>query len=1055
MKTFSFFRKALCCLFVLGIAFSSCSDDDTKYDKEINDINKEIQSLKDQLANLSKNAYIADVKPLADGSGFTVVKSDGKEETIKVKGEKGEQGEAGKPGTASTVTIGADGFWYIDGKKTDQKAQGEPGQKVEVKGGILYIDGKAQTLAGGTVGANSLLLVDAHADYYEFIQTDAAGKATTYRVGKATHVVTSLELVPTDVSATNVKGIYFPIIAKDVFQKNPVLVAGNAWDYNNSIALVGYPYSIAYSGTATAKYRVNPASVSVDAFEVIGFAHEKATVRAITASEDFTILKQEFSEGLLTLNIAGKNIANHDANKQSMISLFVQNKKDASAKEGEESMVFSEYVPAISDKYDADLVRRLTDADKDKDGKYPLATFLGETYHVLHPKMHKDGTKVYKPLSDLPATSAPAGSTEQQKKDAYDLFLKAIKEVRNFTYVFDNSKPLVLADHLDGIWDAVGASPIASKYFKDSNFGYKLKFTPVAFAREGIEDQTKQYITVDGTTGKIAVVKPTEANAGDKNFAAIDRIAVVGVTMVDANGTEMMSRTIVIHIVSEEKEQPKEIEIRVKDQSVTLPTCNTLGVYPLDVDQIYNHKDVAKSKDDFNKQYTKFTPNLSTALQGKITLTDDCQASNSIGISGIENLEVGKYEIAGIFTGSGVTTVNVIWEFEIKHIVLNPVVKELYVSNWQTNTVIATGRDLYPLGSDATKPWDEITVLKNSFKRYYRNAVNGGIDGIEILDQDGKVCKVATVELGFILIDKATGKPWSSAAKGAHATDTYNSRYVNYGIKHELDNQQGVINNPAQWSSAQVYNRFVDLRLDWTLQGRSYVNRNNVAVQAVAYVDGDYSYYIPINMVENEGDAKSVLAQFDVKFNNPVQPIVGKDGKAVAGDVYLVDKKDAHKADLGKLFSIKDFRGEFVYENAKFFGAGTTYKDKWNMDKVMKYLVGVQKPVNNIASFPANGEPEVIYELYGESAKSEALRDKLTLTKDGIVTWVNKGEDLQKDLVVEFQITVRNQWNLGEYAANKDHNDVAVNTLKEIQTVVKVPLVTLGNGINLPVVTNP
>lgn len=128
------------------------------------------------------------------------------------------------------MSIGADGFWYIDGKKTDPKAQGEQGEpgepgkdgvaNVEVKDGILYINGKPQTLAGGTVGANSLVLVDnPSANYYEFIQTDAAGKATTYRAGKATHVVTSLELVPTDVSATNVKGIYFPIIAKDVFQK--------------------------------------------------------------------------------------------------------------------------------------------------------------------------------------------------------------------------------------------------------------------------------------------------------------------------------------------------------------------------------------------------------------------------------------------------------------------------------------------------------------------------------------------------------------------------------------------------------------------------------------------------------------------------------------------------------------------------------------------------------------------------------------------------------------------------------------------------------------------
>jgi len=64
-------------------------------------------------------------------------------------GPQGIQGEKGDPGTpgqhGSVLTIGADGYWYIDNVNTGIKAlgsQGDPGSVVTIVGGYWYIDGE-------------------------------------------------------------------------------------------------------------------------------------------------------------------------------------------------------------------------------------------------------------------------------------------------------------------------------------------------------------------------------------------------------------------------------------------------------------------------------------------------------------------------------------------------------------------------------------------------------------------------------------------------------------------------------------------------------------------------------------------------------------------------------------------------------------------------------------------------------------------------------------------------------------------------------------------------
>ena len=116
-----FFSALLMGAMVVGATTSlqSCKD----YDDDIQNLqqqidanSKAIKAIEDLIKNGSVITNVAE----AD-NGVTVTLSDGKKFTI----ANGKDGEAGTPGTA--WTIGADGYWYKDGAKTDYYALGTKG----------------------------------------------------------------------------------------------------------------------------------------------------------------------------------------------------------------------------------------------------------------------------------------------------------------------------------------------------------------------------------------------------------------------------------------------------------------------------------------------------------------------------------------------------------------------------------------------------------------------------------------------------------------------------------------------------------------------------------------------------------------------------------------------------------------------------------------------------------------------------------------------------------------------------------------------------------------
>ena len=128
----------------VSTAVTSCKD----YDDDIDNLQTQIDANKASIADLQKfvneGKWVKGVESVT--GGFKITFSDGQSYTVVngkdgAKGETGAQGVAGKDG--SIVTIGEDGFWYIDGKKTDVKAQGEKGEKGD----------KGETGAAGAQGA--------------------------------------------------------------------------------------------------------------------------------------------------------------------------------------------------------------------------------------------------------------------------------------------------------------------------------------------------------------------------------------------------------------------------------------------------------------------------------------------------------------------------------------------------------------------------------------------------------------------------------------------------------------------------------------------------------------------------------------------------------------------------------------------------------------------------------------------------------------------------------------------------------------------------------------
>ena len=134
-------KKYLSALLFGALLFADYDDDIEGLRTEVNGIKADIEDLQ---AQISAGKWIESVTSVE--GGFTVTISDGQSFTIVngKDGQNGQDGAAGAPGAAGAdgtkITIGEDGYWYLDGVKSDYKATADE-ETTKIKSPYVGEDG--------------------------------------------------------------------------------------------------------------------------------------------------------------------------------------------------------------------------------------------------------------------------------------------------------------------------------------------------------------------------------------------------------------------------------------------------------------------------------------------------------------------------------------------------------------------------------------------------------------------------------------------------------------------------------------------------------------------------------------------------------------------------------------------------------------------------------------------------------------------------------------------------------------------------------------------------
>ena len=345
--------------------FVSCKD----YDDEIDALNEKVQANKTEIdkinALISSGSVITAVNNTANG--IEIVLSNGKTYPI-TNGEKGKDG--------SVVEIGDNGNWFIDNVDTGRPSKGKDGNSGSSASTIYYVPGTEGVEKGFWVkvevnGEETKRTVTADTWLPEGTITAIAddNTITLFNVGgveggkvvlaRSNSFLSSLSYMTTNINEELGKVAFFPVIGYDYasWEEKPVYEHNSSKKSTEEVA----KYITMYEGWLTMNYKVNPATISKDAFTVLGFDHGKAyTTRAI--AEDLTIGEWKLASGTLSVPIqglqmkhygdkfddplivnGGKGIKQDDkfGNQVDELALQVQNSKESASSDG---IVTSEYI---------------------------------------------------------------------------------------------------------------------------------------------------------------------------------------------------------------------------------------------------------------------------------------------------------------------------------------------------------------------------------------------------------------------------------------------------------------------------------------------------------------------------------------------------------------------------------------------------------------------------------------------------------------------------------------------------------------------------------------
>lgn len=312
--------------------FTSCKDYDddiSGLQKQIDDLNKIVKDIQSQINN---GAILTDVTDVENGVKITL-KKDGnpKEYTIT-------NGTNGNNGTNYIWTIGDDGYWYLNDKKTEYKAKGDKGENG----------------TSGTNGTNGKYYVpnpatgcfDIYQDGKKVESTQIAYTSTTENIITATWEKDALTLLgvkdATDGKVTislttDLKALVFSPeyyyqgieafeMATYKFKPKTVEKVDPDGNYKTDAPTTASEF-FNYAPDMTASYFLNPANAKVeDKAELFSFiSADKEYTRATDAKRDFRVEKVDLSKsGMVTVHTkyngdAVKSIA--DDNQVTVLAL--------------------------------------------------------------------------------------------------------------------------------------------------------------------------------------------------------------------------------------------------------------------------------------------------------------------------------------------------------------------------------------------------------------------------------------------------------------------------------------------------------------------------------------------------------------------------------------------------------------------------------------------------------------------------------------------------------------------------------------------------------------
>ena len=261
--------------------FTSCKD----YDDDINGLTDRVSAVENSLsqlkAKIEAGAVITGVTSTTNG--VTVTLSDGQTFNLTngKDGAAGAAGAAGKDGKNGTViTMGADGYWYVDGKKSENPWKGEKGEQGEPG-------------TPGTPGSNGVTPDAVY--YYPGTEGAAAGfwvKVTVKADGTKTEEVQTTTWAPSASEAVSavwdtengylilkgVAGSEDPVKIKLTDTLRSLAFVPEAIDKNTGLGIIDF-YTLVKPNAATGKndfvtstnpivtYRLNPQNADVKNIE--------------------------------------------------------------------------------------------------------------------------------------------------------------------------------------------------------------------------------------------------------------------------------------------------------------------------------------------------------------------------------------------------------------------------------------------------------------------------------------------------------------------------------------------------------------------------------------------------------------------------------------------------------------------------------------------------------------------------------------------------------------------------------------------------------------------